>query len=85
MFTREGAVLPDADKDAIVQAVGTFTAFVKGNDPYGDHDFGAFTAAGHECFWQIYYYDQKLEFGSEDPADTRVTRRVLTIMLKGDY
>jgi hypothetical protein len=31
------------------------------------------------------YYDTALEFGSENPADASVTRRVLTIMLPEDY
>lgn len=31
------------------------------------------------------YYDLALEFGSENPADASVTRRVMTIMLAQDY
>ena len=32
----------------------------------------------------IDYYDQSLEWGSEDPADASITRRVLTMMLRED-
>lgn len=36
-------------------------------------------------FWTIDAHDRELRFGSDDPADPAVTRRVLTIMLAGEY
>jgi hypothetical protein len=66
-------------------AVQAFEAFTADNDPYGEHDFGAFELAGERLFWKIDYYDRELQFGSEDPADPAVTRRVLTIMLASEY
>ena len=55
------------------------------NDPYGDADFGAFEHNGSRIFWKVDAYDRDLRYGSPDPADPRVTRRVLTIMLAGEY
>lgn len=67
------------------RAVQTFSAFSEDNDPYGEHDFGAFDIAGKRVFWKIDYYDRDLRYGSEDPADPEVTTRVLTIMLASEY
>lgn len=68
-----------------VGAVQAFDAFTPENDPYGEHDFGAITVAGKRVFWTIDYYDRSLEFGSPDPADPAITRRVLTVMLAEEY
>ncbi len=48
-------------------------------------DFGAFEHSGHHIFWKLDAYDRDLRYGSLDPADPRVTRRILTIMLAGEY
>jgi hypothetical protein len=55
------------------------------NDPHREHDFGNFEVAGWKFFWKIDYYDANVEFGSEDPADPKITTRVLTIMLATEY
>jgi len=67
------------------RAVRAFDRFTEDNDPYGEHDFGAFTLAGESLFWKIDYYDPTLSFGSDDPGDPALTRRVLTLMLAGEY
>lgn len=68
-----------------MNAVSAFSAFTPDNDPHGEHDFGAFQISGERLFWKIDYYDKDLYFGSPDPADPAVTRRVLTIMLASEY
>jgi hypothetical protein len=78
------ALLSDV-KATVIQRVATFSDFNADNDPHGEHDFGSFTLAGRKFFFKIDYYDAKMEFGSEDPADPAKTTRVLTIMLAEEY
>jgi hypothetical protein len=68
-----------------LRRVATFDDFMPENDPYGEHDFGAFDLAGRRFFWKIDQYDKNLEFGSSDPSDPEQTTRVLTLMLAEDY
>ena len=62
-----------------------FDAFTEDNDPYGEHDFGSVKIAGETVFWKIDYYNPNLDGGSDDPADTTKTHRVLTVMLASEY
>ena len=71
--------------DRAVRAVRDYADFTEDNDPHGEHDFGAFTLDDAKLFWKIDYYDNELEYGSPNPADPDVTRRVLTIMLADEY
>ncbi len=86
VMTEGVRALPTAARDEIVTKVRTFDGFDAGNDPYGEHDFGAFDQDGvGKVFWKIDYYDPTLIMGSEDPADPKRTARVLTIMLAEEY
>ena len=77
--------LPDSVKAAALQMVATFVDFTEANDPHGEHDFGSFELVNRKFFWKIDYYDKELEYGSEDPADSDKTTRVLTLMLAEEY
>lgn len=70
---------------AAVRAIQAFADFTPDNDPYGEHDFGAIEVNGHRIFWKIDYFDMALEYGSPDPADATVTRRILTVMRAEEY
>jgi hypothetical protein len=85
VITRGVASLGPEFVGEAVRAVRAFDDFSADNDPHGEHDFGAFAVAGERLLWKIDYYDQALEFGSEDPADASLTRRVLTVMLAAEY
>ena len=84
-LSRGIAELDREAKHAIIEAVRTFSTFTKGNDPWGEHDFGAFKIESNSVFWKIDYYDLEGVHGSADPADPAVTRRVLTILLSDEY
>lgn len=75
------AAMPESDQRAIHTKVRLFATFNEANDPYGEHDFGAFKHNGEDIFWKIDYYAPDMEYGSEDPADPDQTVRVMTIML----
>ena len=92
--------LSAADRSRVRELIETYNAFTPGNDPHGERDFGAiyqgrdgrWTALPppksdpvETVFWKIDAYDRALQFGSEDPANPAVTRRVLTIMLASEY
>jgi len=67
----------------LLEAVKRFNDFTPGNDPYGEHDFGAIQWEGQKVFWKIDYYDMALEYWA-DPLSAKC-RRVITVMLAGEY
>lgn len=69
----------------VITAIQAFADFSPGNDPYGEHDFGAVTINDAVFLWKVDYYDRDLQNGSPDPADDAVTCRVLTIMRAEEY
>jgi len=85
VMTSGVAELPDCVKAEAMVQVASFSDFTPDNDPHGEHDFGSFTLVGRKFFWQINYYDERCELGSEDPSDPEKTTRVLTIMLAEEY
>ena len=64
-----------------------FDGFTKDNDPYGEHDFGAFELEGQKLFWKIDYFEKGTDYmsGAETPENSATTDRLLTIMLAEEY
>ena len=85
MLTSGVDALDDNAKANVLQAVRTFDAFDRSNDPHREHDFGSFEVGGETFFFKIDYYTPDLQGGSEDPSDPTKTSRVLTIMLAWEY
>lgn len=40
-------------ESACVERVQKHRRFAEGNDPYGEHDFGAFKVQRRKCFWGL--------------------------------
>ena len=77
--------LPSEDQQELFRLLRTFDDFTEGNDPYGEHDFGSIDFKDEKYFWKIDYYSPDLERGSEEPDNTAVTTRVLTLMHSSEY
>jgi hypothetical protein len=77
--------LEAATKARALSKVRTFAAFDEGNDPHHEHDMGFFEESGERFFWKFDYYAPCMKYGSDDPSNPGVTRRVLTIGLASDY
>lgn len=85
MLTRAVAALPPQTLSALISAIRSFDEFTSATDRYGERDFGSVSLRDETYFFKIDVYDINLEFGSPDPADETVSRRVLTIMTAADY
>jgi hypothetical protein len=86
MFLTSGLIAKGADFIAkAAAAVQAFDAFTNDNDPWQEHDCATLDVDGETVMFKIGYYDVNMEHGSPDPADPRLTTRVLTIMLASDY
>ena len=85
-YMTQGVIaLAKENLNALLKAVREFDAFTPDNDPYGEHDFGAFEFAGQRLFWKIdTYADDSLTYGAEDPLSPKAVR-VITIMRTDEY
>ena len=75
------AALGDEAIKRLVQVVALFNGFCQDNDPYQEHDFGAFDFEGHRVLFKIDYYAKGMQAASANPADPSITERLITIML----
>ena len=69
----------------IIRKIRNFDNFNKNNNPHGENDFGSIIYNGVKVLWKLDYYDLSLEFGSPDPSDASITKRVMTIMMADEY
>ena len=85
MVTQGVANLPGFDAAALAAALAGYEGFDTDNDPHGERDFGDLALFDSDLLWKIDYYDADFQFGSDDPANSSTTRRVLTVMTTADY
>ncbi|MBN9555696.1 MAG: DUF3768 domain-containing protein [Alphaproteobacteria bacterium] len=77
---------PDASRSATLRAtLAAFNHWPKGNDPYEEHDFGAFDLFGEKLFFKIDYYHPDHDTLAPVPSSIELCRRVLIIMLADEY
>ena len=69
----------------IISKVRLFNNFNEDNDPYGEHDFGAFNYGGRKIFFKIDNYDTSFLYLSPDSTSQKLTNKVLTVMLAEEY
>lgn len=85
VMTAAVVALPSDVLHAAILALRRFDAFTPDNDPYGEHDFGAFEHAGERFLFKIdTFADHTLTEGAEDALAPDAVR-VLTLMLASDY
>jgi hypothetical protein len=85
LITSGIAALGAAVVNEILVAIAAFDDFSADNDPWNEHDCAALTVDGIRVIWKIDYYDLSARFLSPDPADPKVTFRVLTVMRADEY
>ena len=85
MRTEGVAALDEELQQKLIAEVKDFSKFEKGNDPYGEHDFGSVKLEGTTFFWKIDYFDLAMSQGSVDPSNEEAIMRVLTIMRADEY
>jgi len=74
VLTRGVADLGQEEVKEILKIVKEFNVFTKDNDPWKEHDFGAFNYQGKKFFWKI-----------DDYAGNEGYELVLTILLAEEY
>lgn len=79
------AQAPQETISLVLLAVVAFDAFTPDDDPYGEHDFGAFDVGGRRYNFKIDYYDLAEENASPDPANPIVTVRIMSVFYAEDY
>jgi hypothetical protein len=52
--------LSDMARMEVLQKVRAFEVFTPDNDPYGEHDFGAFDFNVNRIYWKFDYYDIRM-------------------------
>lgn len=85
MITQNLRRVTGFDPILLAKALADYTGFDADNDPHGERDFGIITLWGRDLIWKIDLFDKDLKYGSDDPANPEVTRRVLTVMLASDW
>lgn len=77
--------LPTMERVKVFSAIKAFSNFNEENDPYQEHHFGSVTINGERYFFMIDYFTLGLKHYSENPADPKITKRVMTIIKDSEF
>jgi hypothetical protein len=69
----------------LMKAIADFDNFTGDNDPWKEHDCAMIEWEGTPIIWKIDYYNELMQYGSEDPSNADKTTRVMTVMLASEY
>ena len=72
------------DTSALIDQIAAHDEFDQDSDPYGEGDFGALDFCSHRIVWRILYFAPDMKSGSPNPADSKGTVRVISIMLASE-
>ena len=73
--------LPMEIQAEILDQIRIYREFNRFSDPERLHNRGRFRWRGNSIVWEIHCFDRDLRDESPDPADPKVTRRYLLVML----
>jgi Protein of unknown function (DUF3768) len=76
------AALGDEAVARIFRTIVVYDDFCHENDPYEEHDFGAFEVDGQVIFFKIDLYEEP---NVNNPNGEPIVNRVMTIMLAEEY
>ena len=82
IMTAAVAALGPEAVERIVKTISVYDDFCRANDPYEEHDFGAFEVEGQNIYFKIDLYEEP---DVKNPHGEPVVTRVLTIMLAEEY
>lgn len=85
LLTSSVAHLDEETKALVLTAVRGFTSFDDGNDPHAEHDMCFVEVRGERYWAKVDYYDTDMRFLSDDPSDSSITKRVMTIGHASEY
>jgi hypothetical protein len=85
LLTASVTTLPDMVKASALEKVASFQDFNEENDPHFEHDYGSFDHCDREVWWKIEYWNETMDWASDDPADPEKTKRTLTVGLACDW
>ena len=87
MMSQGVSCLPADQQIEILIKTREYNDFNENNNPHGERDMGRFPLEDNktDILWKIDYYDVNYNYGSEDPSNLSITRRVLTTMFSCEY